>query len=104
MKTSLGQPVVYVVGPFDEIGRRHPTRIGEKRAAVIVNAWDGAEDAVAHPNLAILGDGDNDRLGPAGFSLIWVTSVLFGTEPGQWQWPEGVAVVTPAPAPATPAP
>ena len=96
MKTSVGRIVHYRVSPHDCIGSKVPGRIGEVRAAEIVNAWGGQEDVGSTPNLMVKPDGGNDGVSPDAngtYGALWLTSVPFdaaGEKPGHWFWPPRV--------------
>lgn len=52
----------------------------EEAPAIIVKHW-GTNENPGACNLKVFGDSQKD---------IWVTSVLEGTEPGNWHWPSRV--------------
>lgn len=75
---------------------------GQVRPAIVVRVWGEQGQGVCNgecgkcgdcANLVVLTDGWNDRAlfpGSETNCAVWMTSVMRGDKPGQWNWPARV--------------
>jgi len=81
MKPTIGRIVIYKLSDYDKerlkgMGSGNPNNGADEAPAIVVRAW--SDTCV---NLRVLIDGEQ---------TLWVTSVLLGDGPSNWQLPERV--------------
>ena len=90
-RPSVGRVVHYILNE----GRN----MGQHRPALIVNVWaDPPESATPQTacQLQVFTDSGEDKAFNDGLpQVLWKTSVLQGTAPGTWPWPEHVPPIIP---------
>jgi len=74
MEPTPGRIVIFKLADYQKANPEFQNNGSDTCPAIVVRAW-----SATCVNLRLLTNGPNTP---------WVTSVLFGTEDGQWSWPE----------------